>query len=201
MTVIHSIYDYPESFSYDEPSDSDHGYEAAHTSFFEDLVEPHDGHAARQDDSRYTELCAKANAEGDAMARCFNDSQIAFTSGDRGLAKDLSNLGKMHKAEMERFHREASDLVFQINNEDRGRQPNEVDLHGLHVKEAIEKTEVAIIGAQTRGDYQIRVIVGKGIHSQGDAKLSRAIEELVVTNDLESAFDPQNPGVLIITLW
>ena len=38
--------------------------------------------------------------------------------------------------------------------------PNEVDLHGLFVKEAIEYTERAIQEAQRRGDAEIHLIVG-----------------------------------------
>jgi DNA-nicking Smr family endonuclease len=49
------------------------------------------------------------------------------------------------------------------------------------VKEAIAKTESAVQAAQSRGDQQIRIIVGKGLHSQGHAaKLKPAIEELMV---------------------
>lgn len=39
--------------------------------------------------------------------------------------------------------------------------PDELDLHGLYVKEAIEKTDQAIIAAQGRGDDHIRIITGK----------------------------------------
>ncbi|KAG9007612.1 hypothetical protein FRB93_007648 [Tulasnella sp. JGI-2019a] len=222
MSYRHPIFDFPQTFAYDEPSDSGHSYGATRTVFFEDFMEQRVDQAVTEDDSRYTALRAQANAEGDAMARCFNDSQIAFTSGERARAKDLSNQGKMHKVQMERLHREASDLIFQsmlrssapppfppldlslvlwtVNNEGRGRGPNEVDLHGLHVKEAVQKTEDAIISAQMRGDYQIRIIVGKGLHSQGEAKLRRAIEEVVVRYGLTAALDYQNPGVMVITL-
>lgn len=52
---------------------------------------------------------------------------------------------------------------------------------GLYVKEAIAKTETAVQAAQSRGDSHIRIIVGKGLHSQGHAaKLKPAIEELMV---------------------
>ena len=36
----------------------------------------------------------------------------------------------------------------------------EVDLHGLFVKEAIERTDEAIQAAQQRGDTEIQLIVG-----------------------------------------
>lgn len=45
------------------------------------------------------------------------------------------------------------------NNLDSG--ADEIDLHGLYVKEAIDHTERSIIAAQNRGDHQIRLIVGK----------------------------------------
>jgi len=41
--------------------------------------------------------------------------------------------------------------------------PGTIDLHGLYVKEAIERTEAAIANAQRQGTDELRVIVGKGI--------------------------------------
>ena len=55
-----------------------------------------------------------------------------------------------------------------------------IDLHGLYVKEAIERTESAISQAQASGQGELRVIVGKGIHSQGHvARIKPAVEELM----------------------
>ena len=88
------------------------------------------------------------------------------------------------------------------NNIDSG--PNEVDLHGLYVKEAVERTEQAIQAAQQRGDPSIHLIVGeysasyllrisahifvgKGLHSQGQvAKIKSAIEDLMIKLDFSS---------------
>lgn len=58
--------------------------------------------------------------------------------------------------------------------------PATVDLHGLYVKEAIERTESAIASGQASGQEELRVIVGKGIHSQGGvAKIRPAVEGLM----------------------
>ena len=38
--------------------------------------------------------------------------------------------------------------------------PTEIDLHGLHVKEAIMYTDNSIAEARARGDNEIRLIVG-----------------------------------------
>ncbi len=50
-------------------------------------------------------------------------------------------------------------LISAANNTDSG--PNEVDLHGLYVKEAIARTEQAIQDAKQRGDPNVHLIVGE----------------------------------------
>jgi hypothetical protein len=71
-------------------------------------------------------------------------------------------------------------------------------LHGLYVKEALERTDRAIQDAKDRGDAEVRLIVGqwilamnisvqpdqlttgKGLHSNGgSAKIRPAVEELM----------------------
>ena len=48
------------------------------------------------------------------------------------------------------------------------------------MKEAIERTEAAVSRAQASGQPELRVIVGKGIHSPGHvAKIKPAVEELM----------------------
>lgn len=103
---------------------------------------------------------------------------------------------------MERLNREASDWIFRGMNTSRislfhvlekqtltrptsennqNTRPDEVDLHGLFVKEAIQRTEQAIAQAEVRGDSQMRIIVGKGLHSEGSvAKIKPAIEDWMV---------------------
>jgi len=158
-----------------------------------------DDNAVNQQNAHYQDLRNRARDEGDAVARCFSESKEAYQGGDGAKAKQLSNEGKAHKAEMERLDAEASTWIFRENNQDS--RPDELDLHGLYVKEAIQKTEEAIVDAQNRGDTQIRVIVGKGLHSQGSAaKLKPAIEELMIKHQLVADLDPQNAGVLVVTL-
>jgi len=133
------------------------------------------------------------------MARAFDQSHAAYARKDRAAAKELSNEGKAHRKEMERLNAEASTWIFRENNRDS--KPGEVDLHGLYVKEAITYTGQSIVEARARGDKEIRLIVGKGIHSPNQAaKLKPAIEELMQSYDLAATIDPQNSGVLIVRL-
>lgn len=158
-----------------------------------------DENQVNQHNPHYLDLRKRANQAGDAMGRAFEDSKRAYESGDGARAKQLSEEGKRHKAEMEELNRQACDWIFHANNTDSAL--NEVDLHGLYVKEAIARSEQAIQAAQQRGDSDIHFIVGKGLHSQGHvAKLKPAIEELMVKYQLAAQIDPNNAGVLIVQL-
>ncbi|KAK0502562.1 hypothetical protein EDD18DRAFT_696432 [Armillaria luteobubalina] len=157
-----------------------------------------DDQADRPDDY-YSGLRARASREGDEMARCFSESHDAYNRGNRAAAKDLSNQGKDHKQKMEQLNKEASNWIYLENN--RSRQPGEIDLHGLYVKEAKAYTDTAIAKAMLRGDSELRLIVGKGSHSEGGiAKIRLAIEELMRKYQLVAELDPSNSGVLIVKL-
>ncbi|PPQ70695.1 hypothetical protein CVT24_000177 [Panaeolus cyanescens] len=133
------------------------------------------------------------------MAQCFQKSHEAYSRKDGALAKELSNQGKEHQRQMEQLNHQASDWIFHANNTDS--KPGEVDLHGLYVKEAIERADQAIQDARRRGDNHISFIVGKGLHSRGGvAKIKPAIEQLIQKHNLVARIDPNNAGVLIVDI-
>ncbi|KAK0219027.1 hypothetical protein IW262DRAFT_1073499 [Armillaria fumosa] len=133
------------------------------------------------------------------MKRCLNERRKANRRGDHAAAKDFSKQGKNHKQKMEQLNTEASDQIYHENNRDC--RPGEIDLHRLHVKEAIARTDAALEEATRRGDSQIRIIVGKGLHSEdGEAKLGPAIKSLMRKYQLIAEFDPSNSGVLVVKL-
>lgn len=133
------------------------------------------------------------------MARAFQESHEAYARGDGAGAKELSNQGKDHQRKMEQLNKQASDWIFVENNKDSN--PGEIDLHGLYVKEAIAHTDDAIEQAKRKGDSEIHLIVGKGLHSQGGvAKIKPAIESLMQKHQLVAELDPHNAGVLIVYL-
>ncbi|KAK0184058.1 hypothetical protein F5146DRAFT_1006865 [Armillaria mellea] len=138
-------------------------------------------HENQQDrpNDHYDGLRARAKKEGDEMARCFKESREVYSRGDRAAAKVLH---------------------FSVEN-NRDRTPGEIDLHGLYVKEAIAYTDTALKEAKLRGDSEIRLIVGKGSHSEGgEAILRPAIKGLMHKYQLVAEFDPSNSGVLIVKL-
>ncbi|KAF8813573.1 DUF1771-domain-containing protein [Phlegmacium glaucopus] len=158
-----------------------------------------DANQINQDNESYLSLRARANEHGDKMAQCFQQSHEAYARRDGALAKDLSNQGKEHQRKMEELNKQASDWIFIENNKDS--KPGEIDLHGLYVKEAISRADQCIQLAKSNGTSQIRLIVGKGLHSHGGvAKIKPAIEELIQKHKLVAQLDPNNQGVLIVYL-
>ncbi|KAJ3781788.1 hypothetical protein GGU10DRAFT_365545 [Lentinula aff. detonsa] len=152
-----------------------------------------------QHNPHYIDLRKRANEEGDAMAKCFQESHEAYARGDGAGAKELSNEGKEHKQKMEQLNKQASDWIYVENNKDS--KPGEIDLHGLYVKEAIERSDSAIEDAKRRGDTEMHLIVGKGLHSSGGvAKIKPAIEALMQKHQLVAELDSNNAGVLIVQL-
>ncbi|KAI6033186.1 hypothetical protein F5J12DRAFT_735560 [Pisolithus orientalis] len=158
-----------------------------------------DRNQINQNNEHYVALRAEAKREGDLMAQCYQESQETYQQGHGALAKVLSQKGGEHKRRMERLNAEASVWIFRENNLDR--EPGEVDLHGLYVKEAVMYAENAIEEAQLRGDLEVRLIVGKGLHSDGRvAKIKPALEEFMKRKNLPADVDPDNGGLLIVRL-
>ncbi|KAJ6575427.1 hypothetical protein B0H19DRAFT_1128638 [Mycena capillaripes] len=79
-------------------------------------------------------------------------------------ARQLTEKAREHKHTMEIFNKKASELIFKENNQDR--EPHEIDLHRLFVKEAQLKVSEAISAGLQRGDPLVRFIVGQGSHSE-----------------------------------
>lgn len=55
------------------------------------------------------------------MAKCFDDSHAAYSKGDGGRAKQLSNEGHQHKARMEQANKEAADWIYKVSTGTTGR--------------------------------------------------------------------------------
>lgn len=71
-----------------------------------------DQNQVNQHDEHYMTLRAKANEQGDSMARCFQQSHEAYGRGDGARAKELSEKGKQHERTMQSLNAEASAWIF-----------------------------------------------------------------------------------------
>ncbi|KAL7415353.1 hypothetical protein BDY24DRAFT_382620 [Mrakia frigida] len=158
-----------------------------------------DPNMVNQSNAKYMEMRDRARKEGDSMRDCFEKSKQAYSRGDGGAAHQLSEEGKSHQRRKQQIDQEARDWIYYQNNTDS--PPGTIDLHGLYVKEAVEKSETEIQNAQQRGDHEIKFIVGKGNHSASHvSKIKPAIEGLMDKYNLDARLDPHNSGVLIVNL-
>jgi len=133
------------------------------------------------------------------MAQAFSQSKILRSSGDLAKAQRLFQDGQEYKRTMETLNETASKMIFKENNRDR--EPHEVDLHGLFVKEAELKVNEAISAAEARGNPSVRFIVGQGLHSDGGiAKLKPALTTYIRKLRRSVDTDPDNAGVLVVSL-
>ncbi|AGO13075.1 AaceriAFL083Cp [[Ashbya] aceris (nom. inval.)] len=150
-------------------------------------------------DDEYRRLRDLADQAFKKRAELSQQSQQAYKQGDGALAKDLSEQAKRQLEVAERYNMQAAEYVFTSNNADSG--SDEIDLHGLYVKEAQWILKKRIAAGVRGGEPRLRVIVGKGLHSaNGVAKIRPAVEELCTEAGLRSYLDEKNAGVLIVDL-
>jgi len=97
------------------------------------------------------------------------------------------------------LHRRASERYYKAHNLDQ--QELTIDVHRLKTREAVRKTEVAIRDALVTGETRLRVVCGRGRHSdRGLPVLRLALTKAMEDHRIESEVDPDNPGVLHIKL-
>ena len=112
----------------------------------------------------------RADARDLARVRnvCYEQATTAFLSGNKALAKELSAKGKEAALAMKRAHEQASNQIYSQRN---NRYSSTIDLHGLHIAEALQilKRE---LGRKLPGEL-ISILVGTGHHTKGSRTPSR----------------------------
>ncbi|KAI9361379.1 hypothetical protein BD770DRAFT_360905 [Pilaira anomala] len=148
-------------------------------------------------DDQYTHFRNQAGEQAQKRNACYAESQEAYSNGDGARAKELSNQGHYHDDLMKQYNQQACDHIYSVNNQ--GRPSNQIDLHGLYVKEASQKVEEAIQRCQREGASDLTIIVGKGLHSPNQiAKLKPAIIDLVKKYNVSCQPNIPNPGCLYV---
>jgi hypothetical protein len=148
----------------------------------------------------YNEYRSKSNDFGKRMQEAFEASQNAWKSGDKKKAKEYSDLGYEYRQKMQIYNSKAVKLIVTSNNN--GREFDEIDLHGLYVKEALEFfIETANLKLVSKSIEFLKVITGKGLHSKEGPKIKQAIIEYCDKNALIVFEDSMNEGCLIVSLF
>lgn len=150
-------------------------------------------------DQQYVKYRQLADAAYKKREQLVQQSQKAFKDGNKGEAHNLSQKAKEQLQIAEENNRKAAEYVFIENNKDS--DDNDIDLHGLYVKEAEYILKQRIISGIRKNQASLDCIVGKGLHSKnGVAKLKPAVQNLCNDANLKCWIDNKNSGVLHIDI-
>lgn len=143
-------------------------------------------------------LRAEANEWALKRSNLLEQAAQEYEQGDKQHAKKLSEEATAAGKSVREVNKKASVAVFNFRNEECGEE--EIDLHGLHVREALGflKQRIAKFLANDEVD-RLTCITGAGNHSPGNlAKIRPAVARMCSDNGL-SCQDDGNPGTFIIT--
>ncbi|KAE9003391.1 hypothetical protein PF010_g13548 [Phytophthora fragariae] len=133
--------------------------------------------------TQYLELREQAYEMACARNKCFMGATQAYRNGNKALAKGLSKQGHEYNAKMKNFHFLAASEIFESRN-----PPNQLymdrmmDLHGLHVAEAVEFLTQMLPKLADEGVDNIYLVTGSGHHSKGpdgNARLLPVVERFL----------------------
>ncbi|XP_043719025.1 polyadenylate-binding protein-interacting protein 7-like isoform X2 [Telopea speciosissima] len=163
----------------------------------------------------YSELRGEARDHARLRNAYFEQARQAYLIGNKALAKELSVKGQLHNMHMKAAHGKAQESIYRQRNPVapelqgciRG-QEQMIDLHGLHVNEAIHvlKNELSMLRSLARSSgqrLQVYICVGTGHHTKGSrtpARLPIAVERYLLEEEGLEYTEPQ-PGLLRVVIY
>jgi hypothetical protein len=166
----------------------------------------------------YSEMREEARDHARLRNAYFEQARQAYLIGNKALAKELSVKGQLHNMHMKAAHSKAQESIYRQRNpvsgemqgNGRGGEQQEriIDLHGLHVSEAIHvlKRELALLRSTARSmeqRLQVYICVGTGHHTRGSRTPSRlpiAVQSYLLEEEGLDYSEPQ-PGLLRVLLY
>ncbi|KAK4790673.1 hypothetical protein SAY86_017977 [Trapa natans] len=148
---------------------------------------------------------------------CLEQARRAYLVGNKALAKEPSVKGQLHNMQMKAAQEEAQESIYCQRNpvpvemqgvDGRSWQERMIDLHGLHVNEAIHvlRQELAVLrGAvwATNQHLHVYICVGTGHHTRGSRTLARlpiAVQRYLLEEEGLEFSEPQ-PGLLRVVVY
>lgn len=128
----------------------------------------------------YEQLRAEAAEQASIRNKYFDRAGVAFRKGDGAAAKRLGAQGREANARMKELHRQAADAIFEARNP--SHVSDVIDMHGLHVSEAVERLPEALKKAPVG---KVRILTGTGHHTKGTgrARLRPAVKKWLQENN------------------
>ena len=162
----------------------------------------------------YSELREEARDHARLRNAYFEQAQQAYLIGNKALAKELSLKGKLHSIHMKAAHGKAQEAIYRQRNpvspelQGNARGERMIDLHGLHVSEAIHvlKHELNVLRSTARSAdqrLQVYICVGTGHHTRGSrtpARLPVAVQRYLLEEEGLDYTEPQ-AGLLRVVIY
>ncbi|TNN69380.1 NEDD4-binding protein 2 [Liparis tanakae] len=156
------------------------------------------------EDPEYDDFRAEATQQKGRQLECFSKAAEAYKQGRKEVASFYAQQGHLHGQRMrEANHRAAVQIFERVNSS--LLPSNILDLHGLHVDEALQHL-AQVLQDKTKGNCeqglcrpQLSVITGRGNHSQGGVARIRPAVIDYLTNKHYRFTEPK-PGLVLIPL-
>lgn len=149
-----------------------------------------------------SQMYAKNREEARDYARvrnvCYEQATNAYLSGNKALAKELSRQGREAAAKMSEAHEFAASSIYDSRG---GGKDGVIDLHGLHVAEAISLLRRELSRLRSSGYMHAQILVGTGHHTVGSRTPSRlpiAVETFL--HEQRMGFSEPQSGLLQVRL-
>ncbi|XP_050005817.1 NEDD4-binding protein 2 isoform X3 [Alexandromys fortis] len=151
----------------------------------------------------YDDYRAEAFLHQQKRMECYSKAKEAYRMGKKNVATFYAQQGSLHEQKMKEANHLAAVEIFEKVNASLLPQ-NVLDLHGLHVDEAIEHL-TAVLQRKTEefkqngGKPYLSVITGRGNHSQGGvARIKPAVIKYLTSHSFR--FSEIKPGCLKVML-